>query len=168
MTPKYWLKEKEQATQKKENHVQYYSRNGSTPSFFHKCNTIPINLVFRISAVPAVKTSVGAVAKNTQNCFAGECVAYLWSRCIIMTKKNGVAPSRELLYTLIKPLNSYSFLLFMGYPGFCHTHINSTIVAIMAKDIVSQSLHIYLPTPNLSAQLSTPTHACVYYTLCSV
>ena len=63
-------------------------------------------------------------------------VAYLW-------QKKRRCTFRELLYTLIKPLNSYSFLLFTGYPGFCHTHINST--AIMAKDIVAQvpqTLHI--------------------------
>ena len=38
-------------------------------------------------AVPAVKTPVEAVAKNTQNCFHGGGVAYLWSRCLIMSKK---------------------------------------------------------------------------------
>ena len=37
--------------------------------------------------MPAFKTSVGAVAKNTKNCLAGECVAYLWPRCVIMAKK---------------------------------------------------------------------------------
>lgn len=47
--------------------------------------------------MPAFKTSVGAVAKNTKNCLAGECVAYLWPRCVIMAKKD-VAPLRELLY----------------------------------------------------------------------
>ena len=36
---------------------------------------------------PAVETPVGAVAKNTLNCFPGESVAYLWSRCLIMLKK---------------------------------------------------------------------------------
>ena len=44
--------------------------------------------------VPAVKTPVGAVAKNTENCFHGGNVAYLWSRCFM--SKKGVAPLREL------------------------------------------------------------------------
>ena len=46
--------------------------------------------------MPAVKTPVGAVAKNTENCFHGGNVAYLWSRCFM--SKKGVAPLRELLY----------------------------------------------------------------------
>ena len=40
-----------------------------------------------LPAVVAVKTPVGAVAKNTQNCFHGGGVAYLWLRCLIMSKK---------------------------------------------------------------------------------
>ena len=67
-------------------------RNGATPSFFHKCAT---PCPFR--AVPAVKTPVGAVAKNTYICFSGEWsqgVAHLW-------KNEGVAPLRELLYLFL-------------------------------------------------------------------
>ena len=59
------------------------SRNGATPSFFHKCATPRLVHPLKQIYVFLVTAPTGVLPAAT----AGEGFAYLWSRCLIMSKK---------------------------------------------------------------------------------
>ena len=57
------------------------------------------------NTVPAVKTPVGAIAKNTQKRFHGGGVAYLWSHCLIMLIKRRCTIARITVLTATRWIN---------------------------------------------------------------